>query len=454
MTWPASIAAAQTTGSGAGEMARKKKSGAATVAAGKKSETPQAPASMPDGFDTPAATVRPKPAETAKPVHVHGCFYLIIPPTLLFAIGILLLTLTHPGRTAVATLFFLPQAFPQTGPTPIEYVTDPPERREVTYGPNGAYVADVYLPTEAGLHGAAIFYLGIQPIERRDPALVRLADGLARLGLVVLVPELPSLYSGQLNAGEVDVLVESVRYLRGHEAVNPERIGMSGFSAGASLMLLAASDPRVNDQVDWVNSFGGYYDAHILVREVLGREFILADGTRRTWIPADLTLAIVRRQLIEGLPSREDRVILTNVFFGNRQASPADLAGLSEEGRALYRLLTATTGSEVSSLMTQLPPAVTEALATVSPRRTIDQLRAFTFVMHDRNDPYIPFVQSRDLVRALPPEQVLYTEFSLFEHVEPNRNLDPIEFVTEIGKLFGHLYAIFLRALDENRGSP
>ena len=378
---------------------------------------------------------------------MRGCLRVCLAPFVFGLVVIGLLAFTHPGRTAVATLLFLPQAFPQTGRTPIELVTDPPTLEEVSFISDGTEVpADLYRPAGGERHGALIFYLGIQPIERRDPMLTRLAEGLARIGLVVLVPELPALYSGRLDPEETAILIEAVEFLRRQPNVDLERIGMSGFSVGAGLMLLAAADPRIADQVDWVNSFGGYFDARALVRAVLAREIRLPDGTRRAWIPEDLTLAVLRRQLIEALPRQEDQVILLNVFFGSQPATSADLIGLSEAGRNLYRILTAQTPAQVDELLPLMPAEVAAAIESISPDHRIDQLRAHVFVMHDRDDSYIPFTHSRQLVAALPPEQVTYTEFSLFRHVEPSADLDALSFAWESVRLYGHLYRILLRA--------
>ena len=358
-----------------------------------------------------------------------------------------LLAFTRPGQTALATLLLLPQVFPQTGATPIELLTERSTVEEVSFTSQGTPIqADLYRPAGAGPHGALIFYLGIQPIERRDPMLTQLADGLARIGLVVLVPELPALYSGKLDPRETAILIEAVEFLRQQPEVDPGRIGMSGFSVGASLMLLAAEDAQIADKVDWVNSFGGYFDALDLVRAVLAREIRLPDGTRRTWIPENLTVTVLRRQLIEALPSHEDQVILFNVFSGAQPATSADLIGLSEAGRTLYRILTAETPAQVDELLPLMPPEVADAIESISPDRRIGQLRAHVFVMHDRDDHYIPFTQSRQLVAALPPNQVTYTEFSLFRHVEPSQHLDALNFALESARLYGHLYRILLRA--------
>ena len=51
------------------------------------------------------------------------------------------------------------------------------------------------------------------------------------------------------------------QYLRAHDAVDPERVGVGGICTGASMVTVAAQDERIRDHVKFVNFFAGYYDA-------------------------------------------------------------------------------------------------------------------------------------------------------------------------------------------------
>ena len=50
-----------------------------------------------------------------------------------------------------------------------------------------------------------------------------------------------------------------------------ERVGLGGFCTGASLTLVAASDPRISDRVHFVNAFGPFFDAELLLLQVASR---------------------------------------------------------------------------------------------------------------------------------------------------------------------------------------
>ena len=55
----------------------------------------------------------------------------------------------------------------------------------------------------------------------------------------------------------------------------------------------------------------------------------------------------------------------------------------------------------------------------------------------------MPSEESRRLADALPDNvDAYYTEFSLFNHVDPTQVVGPIEFVGEAIKLFLHMYNV------------
>src|ERR687888_574585 len=94
----------------------------------------------------------------------------------------------------------------------------------------------------------------------------RPAIGLARDGFVVLVPDSPDLRADRILPSERDAFVAAIAFVRALGDVDARRIGLVGFSAGASLLVVAAADARVRDDVRMVNFFGGYYDAADLLR--------------------------------------------------------------------------------------------------------------------------------------------------------------------------------------------
>jgi hypothetical protein len=68
--------------------------------------------------------------------------------------------------------------------------------------------------------------------------------------------------------------------------------------------------------------------------------------------------------------------------------------------------------------------------------------------MHDVDDSFIPFTQSRRLVAQAPVGVVRrYTEFSIFAHVIPDRPVPWQTLVPDLWRLLWHVHAVLLEVL-------
>src|SRR5262245_39953022 len=91
----------------------------------------------------------------------------------------------------------------------------------------------------AGDHLAApvglVMTLGVHPLDKRDPVVVRLGQSLARAGLAVMIVQSDELMADRIGPEAVDTLVAAFERLAAEPGVAPDRVGLFGFSAGASL---------------------------------------------------------------------------------------------------------------------------------------------------------------------------------------------------------------------------
>ncbi len=350
------------------------------------------------------------------------------------------------GRIALSTAVFLPDLLVDFPVRPVTWVTNEPIREDVTlhYG-SRTMEAEVYRPGDDDRHGAFVFAMGAPPLDRDDPRLVKLADAAARGGLVMLIPFSEDLENEFIAPEEVDALVAAFQFLREQEYVKPDKIGYIGVSVGASLSLLAASDARIEGDVDLVVSFGGYYDALDVLKAVT-TETISYNGTEERWEPDRHTVIVMYKQLILRLENARDRDILWRIFIQRVAPSSADLALLSPEGRASYEVLSNHDPSRVDALLERLPPSVLEALRLLSPSRRVEDVKAELFILHDQGDHYIPYVESRRLRdRLAGRENVHFTELSIFNHVEPSSEKGALALFLDGSKLYFRLYQLLLR---------
>ena len=357
------------------------------------------------------------------------------------------LALFKPATTAIHTAAFAAQVLP----SPVKFqpwLAREPERREITFPRDDGSVgeADVYVIDDGRRRAAVLVFLGANAAGADDPDVVNLGQALARTGFAVMYYWSPTMgEQAQIDVEEISNLVAAFEHLRGEDYVDPERVGLAGFSVGASFALVAAADPRIADDIAFVNAFGGYYDTSDLVVQIAASQAIEDDGDR-DWDVDRLTRRVYNNMLIDSIddPTHQEtaRVIAeggthepeTRVPLST-EAAFALLAGVGYVGEARWRYaqLTEDFRAEVDS---------------IAPSHHVGQWSANTAmrVMHDVGDPLIPVGESRRLVDALgeqrPEVEVYYTETDIFRHVRPDADRDVKSLLRGAWQLFRHMFHI------------
>jgi acetyl esterase/lipase len=348
------------------------------------------------------------------------------------------------------------------GPKPLEWFSEDPQRESVPYRSTGASsepdLAEVWLPSWASADrpaGGMLIVFGVNNLGRNHPAIARVAEGLARTGVAVVVPDSRTLLEGRLEIGEIDGVVRAFQLLAARPEVDRERLGIVGFSVGGSLALLAARDPRIREQVDWVNAFGAYADAAGYLASVAAHAYLDDEGEPVAWTPTPLAREVYVRFVLDQVRDAEDRERLDGAFADGvlagerRSPDPALRESLtSAEARTAHDLLTAPDLAAARAAIDALPSATQSFMAAISPVRHLDGLRAEVHLMHETEDHHVPFVESRRLAAVYEDAGLLsaHTEFRLFDHVQPD-DLDLVAATPELVKLLLHVRALMERAL-------
>ncbi|MCL0099535.1 hypothetical protein M1O55_01535 [Dehalococcoidia bacterium] len=368
---------------------------------------------------------------------------------IIILVVVVLAVVTPQGRTAVRTALFVPQVLPSIPAKPQEWFVDDPIWRQVSYPQaDGQGIADLILPVDADTNSAVLFFLGVvvnRP--REDSRVVALAEGLARSGMVVMIPWSDTQLQQRIVPNDIDDLVSGFQYLRSLEEVDPENVGMGGICTGASMSLIAAQDERIRDDVKFINFISGYYDAYDFVKAIASRSRFYGDYVV-PWQTDQLAYRVFRNHLLDGVTDLEERDFLKNVFEDDVPTIDTDVSGLSSEAQAVYMLLAGTPYSEVDGLMEKLSPKTKQFLREISPSTDIEKTRARVLIMHDRADKLVPSEESRRLADALSAAPNTYhTEFSFFQkeiqlHIADAPRVTPLDFVHEAFKLYLHMYNI------------
>jgi dienelactone hydrolase len=327
--------------------------------------------------------------------------------------------LWFPARVAVQTVLLLPALFPSAPIEPLTLLTPEPVEQQQTFDYSaGTIDTRVFAPASGGRHPALVLLLGAGDLPRSDLA-VQFADALARLGVVVAVPESSGMLAEHLSYEEVDAITVSVNAVEARPDVDPTRVGIVGLSASGGLGIVAAAQPDLRDPVRFVNSFGSYDDALRLLVDVASHSMD-DDGSVRDWQPEQRTVDVVANALVD--------------------------AGVDDADRA--ELLASPSRARAMDIVASFSPQVVDRFARISPSTYLGKLHTRLYVMHDVDDPFVPFTESRDLVANSPPGLVArYTEFSIFEHVIPERPAPWQTFVPDVWRLFWHVRAVLSELL-------
>ena len=362
----------------------------------------------------------------------------------------------EPARVAVQTLVLLPNLL-DAGPKPLNLLSATPTRVSLHYRETeSGDLADLWLPADASADrrvGAMLLVFGVNNLGREHPAVQRVADALARTGVAVLVPDSATLLEGRLEVGEIDDVVRAFDLLAERPEVDPERVGIVGFSVGGSLALIAAADERIVQRIRYVNAFGAYGDARSYLASMAAHAYEL-DGEEVEWLPSPLARQVFAGFVFESIPDADDRALLTEAYEtaiveGERPEPDLELEErLGPAGLAVYRLIVAGSLDEARGAIDALPAPAQEFMDAISPVERLDGLRTDIYLMHERDDHHVPFVESRLLADELEPRGSLarHAEFRLFDHVQPG-DVDLIAAAPELWKLLWHVQALMVETL-------
>jgi hypothetical protein len=353
----------------------------------------------------------------------------------------------RPIRAAARTAVFFLKILPMLPSRPVDWVTKPPVMEKVRYPTRlGQVEGELYRPSTGGPHPGVIVCLGVVPFGVDDPRLPHLEEALARAGFAALIYWSPVMRDLRLDPQDIENIALAYHWLLEQPYVDPGRSGLIGTCVGGSFALMAAASPLIRDRVAFVGGFAPYASMWTFAQDIASSTRLRGE-VREPWQVDQLTRKVYVRTLTSFLePSEAEQ--LRNAFTD--QGGQIDSGGLSEEGRALYPLLTTLGADDAESALHRLPPAIQEYLTALSPLSYLRDLQAPLIVFgDDRDDLVIPVSESRHLWSALSGRAgVQYTEFTMFQHLDPTKGKLPLfRFVQQLGKFFLYVYPMFRQAV-------
>jgi dienelactone hydrolase len=328
----------------------------------------------------------------------------------------------------------------------------------------GRLPASVYRPagSRRALPGWIVLH-GLTRTGREHPSLVRFARSVAAAGSVVFVPEIPEWRELRVApALTVETIAAAVRALQERDDVLHHRVGIFGFSFGATQALVAASDASTAQLLAGIAAWGGYCDMRRLFRFGLTGIHDL-DGTTWQTRPDPYGVWIIAGNYLTRVPGHTDAGPVADAVLalareaGDRGAyawepvfDPSKRRlreRLGPAHRELFDMLAPETGrrrpeeARTLALADELADAVARIDPLMDPRPFLPRVGVPVVFAHGRDDRLIPFSETLRLARHVPAASVRsVTVTSLFQHSGGTRSgLGPLGYAREGARFLGLL---------------
>jgi pimeloyl-ACP methyl ester carboxylesterase len=304
-----------------------------------------------------------------------------------------------------------------------EVVSGEPRFADETVAGNPALVVR---PAGEGPWPAVFFANGTIPEGRKLPEARRLAEGLARAGYLVVVPDLPGLTEDRITPGSVAETADVARAIPGRPDAANDRVALVGISTGATLALLAAERRDVGERVSVVAGVAPYSDIRTVVNVATTGRYESGDGSFVRHEADPFLSYVVARSLVAALPSDDDRRALSAEIEGVGRENPNPLGGLrlrrtedlGPASQDVLALLANRDPARFDGLYAALPKGVEKDLRSFSPLAGAGRIEVPVEVATGPQDKYFPASESRNLGGIAPDLRVTVTP--AIDHAEPD----------------------------------
>lgn len=291
----------------------------------------------------------------------------------------------------------------------------------------------VYRPGGGSRWPTLVFLNGVTARGRHHPDVERLADALARVGFLVLVPDPPGLAQGDVTERTLAAAIAVVHAAGERSDAAGGRVGLVGVSVGAALGLLAAEQPSLANRVTLVAGIAPYADLANVARLATTGD-TLENGQLVPYAAKSFLPLVIARSLVAALPPSRDRSRLLAELLRLHEGSPDPLAlfrrlppaQVASSARALVELLANSDAARFDHLYAALSPALRASIVSLSPLAGADRLRAPVEIASAPHDKYFPREETQALARAATHTRVRLTVTSTLHHAIPSFSLSDI----------------------------
>jgi pimeloyl-ACP methyl ester carboxylesterase len=276
----------------------------------------------------------------------------------------------------------------------------------------------VVRPAGEGPWPAIFLVNGTVPEGRRLPAVRNLAQGFARAGYLVVVPDLPGLTEDRITPQSADAATQVALKISAMPDAEDGKVALVGVSTGATLALLAAEDPTLRRKVSLVAGVAPYSNIKTVLSVATTGHYRRSDGELVRYEATPFLSYVVARSLVATLPPGEDRRTLSAELERAGRESPDPLSGLRSRqtgdlgpsAKSVVGLLANRDPKGFDALYAALPEKTRHDLEELSPLAGTERIRVPVELATGPHDKYFPPSQSYALERVAPQRRVTVTE--------------------------------------------
>jgi pimeloyl-ACP methyl ester carboxylesterase len=252
---------------------------------------------------------------------------------------------------------------------------------------------------------------------RKLPEVRNLAEGFARAGYLVVVPDLPGLTKDEITPETARETVDVAREVSARPDVEDTEVALVGVSTGATLALLAAEDTALRGKVSLVAGVAPYSDIETVLSVATTDHYRRSDGELIRYEADPFLSYVIAHSLVAVLPSGEDRRTLSGELASIDREDPDPLDGLRSRGTedlepeaaSVIRLLANEDPERFEDLYGELPEGVRADLRELSPLAGTGRIHVPVELATGPHDKYFPPSQSYRLERIAPEHRVTVT---------------------------------------------
>jgi pimeloyl-ACP methyl ester carboxylesterase len=307
--------------------------------------------------------------------------------------------------------------------------------RRLTFEPRvegseiGGTPVSILRPAGRGPWPAIMFVNGAHPLRRKEPVVARVADGFARAGYLVVVPDLPGLGTGEITMRTVEAAAAVVHEVIARPDVRGGRIALIGASTGASIAILLAARPDLAHRISIVSSVTPYADLRRMICLATTTRYEIGDRSRAYGVTNLLRRAVARSMMVTLSCEEERGRLLDHVGdileeYDPFSRLPASADAVDHEARAIVRLLENRDPGCFPELWSGLPAHLHAVVHQLSPASIASSVHAHVELAVPPDDRYFPVDEAQELARSLPDARLTVT--SALDHTRPGASLRQI----------------------------